>query len=246
MNYAFVVRTALALAATSLSPVALRAQRPATELSVAGRSSANPTVAAEGNFVAVVWSAATVSSMDLFLATSKDAGATFSAPVQVNQVAGDARVSGENPARVALVPRQGTTPEVIVVWTTRAGSTCRSFVGQRRAKHESAAARRAHEGLAALPFAHAAQAVDSDARAAGAKGNDFVWGQHDGVREHLRPGVQHHQVKSSQASLLPGMRCNRASIASALFDRATSASARSTARCLASWMASGMVSCMVA
>jgi hypothetical protein len=123
MNRSLLRRVRLAFAVATLSPVALSAQLPATELSVAVRSSANPTVAVEGNFVAVVFSAATVSSMDLFLAVSKDAGATFSAPVQVNHVAGDARVSGENPARVALVPRKGTTPEVVVVWTTRAGST---------------------------------------------------------------------------------------------------------------------------
>jgi hypothetical protein len=117
------LRLVLALAVVPLSAPPLRAQPSVTELSVAGRSSANPTVAAEGDFVAVVWSAATVSSMDLYMAVSKDAGATFSAPVQVNHTSGDARVSGENPARVALVPRRGSTPEVIVVWTTRAGST---------------------------------------------------------------------------------------------------------------------------
>lgn len=118
MSRSLLVSAALLFGATSVS-----AQRPVTELAVANRSNANPTVAAEGAFVAIVWSAATVSSMDLFVAVSRDTGRTFSTPVQVNRVAGDARVSGENPARVALVPRKGTTPEVLVVWTARAGST---------------------------------------------------------------------------------------------------------------------------
>lgn len=99
----------------------LRAQSVEVTLRIDGRASANPTVAAVGAFVAVAWSAATVSSMDLFVAVSRDAGATFSAPVQVNRTAGDARVSGENPPRLALVPRAGQPPEIVVVWTTRAG-----------------------------------------------------------------------------------------------------------------------------
>ena len=41
------------------------------------------------------------------MATSDDGGATFSAPVQVNAVAGDGRVSGEMPPRVALHARAG-------------------------------------------------------------------------------------------------------------------------------------------
>lgn len=101
----------------------LRAQSAVAELAVANRTNANPTVAAEGAFVAVVWSAATVSSMDLFVAVSRDGGLTFAPPVQVNGVAGEARVSGENPARVALVPRKGREPELVVVWTARSGST---------------------------------------------------------------------------------------------------------------------------
>ncbi|MEQ1690162.1 MAG: hypothetical protein ABMA00_02665 [Gemmatimonas sp.] len=92
-------------------------------LSVAGRTAANPTIAAEGQFVAVAFSAATSSSMDVFLATSRDGGRTFATPTQVNVVAGDARVSGEEPPYVALVPRKGSTPDVVVVWTTRNGST---------------------------------------------------------------------------------------------------------------------------
>lgn len=125
---------ALGAALLMAAPV-LHAQQ-LTTLAVDGRTSANPTVAVDGAFVAVVWSAATVSSMDIFAAVSRDGGATFSAPVQVNAVAGEARVSGEEPPRVALVSRTGALPEIVVVWTARAGQnwkllTARSTDGGR-------------------------------------------------------------------------------------------------------------------
>ncbi len=101
------------------------AQSPVTTLAVDGRTNANPTIAANGRFVAVVWSAATVSSMDIFAAISQDGGRTFASPVQVNTVAGDARVSGEEPPQIALVPRKGATPEIVVVWTARTGPNWR-------------------------------------------------------------------------------------------------------------------------
>lgn len=106
-----------------LSGTVLSAQSSVTTLAVADRTGANPTVAAHGAFVAVAFSAATISSMDIFVATSTNGGTTFGAPVQVNRVAGEARVSGEEPPRVALVPRRGTTPEIVIVWTAKAGTT---------------------------------------------------------------------------------------------------------------------------
>jgi len=109
---------ALLLTSTTLS-----AQTAVSTLSVPDRTGANPTVAASGAFVAVAFSAATISSMDIFVATSTDGGATFGAPVQVNRVAGEARVSGEEPPRIALVPRRGATPEIVIVWTAKAGTT---------------------------------------------------------------------------------------------------------------------------
>ncbi len=107
-------------------------------LAVEGRASANPSVAAAGRFVAVAFSAATTNAMDIFIATSRDGGATFSAPVRVNAVDGEARVSGEEPPRVALVPaaggtgRTGGTPDVVVVWTAKAGATWRLLSARSR------------------------------------------------------------------------------------------------------------------
>ena len=114
---------AATIGALLLTSTTLPAQTAVTTLSVPDRTGANPTVAASGAFVAVAFSAATISSMDIFVATSINGGATFGAPVQVNRVAGEARVSGEEPPRIALVPRRGATPEIVIVWTAKAGTT---------------------------------------------------------------------------------------------------------------------------
>ena len=111
------------IGALLLTGTTLPAQTAVTTLSVPDRTGANPTVAANGAFVAVAFSAATISSMDIFVATSTNGGSTFGAPVQVNRVAGEARVSGEEPPRIALVPRRGTAPEIVIVWTAKAGTT---------------------------------------------------------------------------------------------------------------------------
>jgi len=121
------IRYALALlvltsTATANSLAQTTAAKGLTVLAVEGRTNANPTVAAAGNLIAVVWSAATTSSMDIFAAVSTDGGATFGAPVRVNRVVGEARVSGEEPPRVALVPRSGSTPQIVVVWTAKDGA----------------------------------------------------------------------------------------------------------------------------
>lgn len=113
----------LTTAATLAAQSAVAGAAAVTELGVAGRTNANPTVAARDKFVAVAWSAAAVSGMDIMTAVSTDGGVTFGAPVQVNKVAGDARVSGEMPPQVALVPRAGKAPEMLVVWSSRSGST---------------------------------------------------------------------------------------------------------------------------
>lgn len=89
-------------------------------LSVSGRASANVSLAASGTFVAAVWSAsAPGGETDIFAAASRDAGRSFSSPVRVNSIPGDARVNGEQPPRLALKDRPGLPPEIAVVWTTK-------------------------------------------------------------------------------------------------------------------------------
>ena len=91
-----------------------------TELGVAGRRNATPTVAADGQFVAVAWGGAQASgATDVFTAVSRDGGRTFGAPIRVNDVDGDARLNGEQPPHVALVRRTGREPALVVVWTTK-------------------------------------------------------------------------------------------------------------------------------
>jgi hypothetical protein len=94
---------------------------PLTMLGAPGRANANVSMAASGEFVAVAWSGAEPGgSMDIYLSVSTNSGEAFSAPVPVNRTPGEARVNGEQPPRVALVPRTGRPPSIVVVWTARA------------------------------------------------------------------------------------------------------------------------------
>jgi hypothetical protein len=89
-------------------------------LGVKGRGNATPTIAADGPFVAVAWGATLESgATDVFAAVSRDAGRTFGGAVRVNNVEGDARLNGEQPPHVALVPAAGREPSIVVVWTTK-------------------------------------------------------------------------------------------------------------------------------
>ncbi|HXW06979.1 MAG TPA: sialidase family protein [Vicinamibacterales bacterium] len=95
-----------------------------TPLDVPGRSSSTPWVAAAGPFVAVAWGASISGKTDVFVAVSRDGGTTFGSPVQVNRVAGEARLGGEMPPRIALVPEGASrVPAIVVVWTARGKNT---------------------------------------------------------------------------------------------------------------------------
>src|SRR5262245_40539532 len=99
-----------------------------TTLGAPGRTNATPSIAADGLFVAVVWGGAEPDgTTDLFLAVSRDAGRTFSAPRRVNDTIGDARLNGEQPPQIALVHRANADPSIVVVWTAKGknGTTLR-------------------------------------------------------------------------------------------------------------------------
>ena len=107
------------LAALCLSFLGIPA-RAATTLTVPGRASATPSIAADGQFVAVVWGGTLPDgTTDVFLAVSRDGGRAFGNPVRVNHVAGDARLNGEQPPYVGLIPRPNSDPAIAVVWTTK-------------------------------------------------------------------------------------------------------------------------------
>lgn len=92
-------------------------------LRVPDRANATPWVAASGRDVAVVWGASAAGSQtDVYAAVSRDAGATFGAPVRVNRRAGEARLGGELPPRVSIAPGP-KGPAMAVLWTARTGGT---------------------------------------------------------------------------------------------------------------------------
>lgn len=115
-----------AVAAVATIGLILRAA-PSTDVvsfTVKGRSNATPWVAAEGSFVAVAWGATVAGKSDVFVAVSRDAGRSFGVPVQVNAVAGEARLGGEFPPRVALASGGAAgVPEIAVLWTARTEKT---------------------------------------------------------------------------------------------------------------------------
>ena len=93
-------------------------------LAVPGRSNAAPSIAADGEFVAIAWSASLPGgATDIFLAVSRDGGQTFGSPVRVNDTDGDARVNGEQPPRVVI--QRGDPPAITVVWTTKGANGTR-------------------------------------------------------------------------------------------------------------------------
>jgi hypothetical protein len=90
-------------------------------IAVKGRVNAYASLAADGAFAVLAWGASTSDGVtDIYAAASTDGGRTFATPMRVNQVAGDANLSGEQPPRVALVRRTGGHPSIIVVWTAKA------------------------------------------------------------------------------------------------------------------------------
>jgi hypothetical protein len=127
--------TALVIALVTSTSQATRDISPATkivQLGIAGRSNTAPWIAASGDFVAVAWGASVHvpgetkrgAGADLFVATSRDGGATFGAPVQVNAVPGEARVGGELPPRVAIARAPaGQDAVLVVLWTARGERT---------------------------------------------------------------------------------------------------------------------------
>jgi hypothetical protein len=91
------------------------------EVGVKGLANANASITASGSFVGIAWAARTSDGItDIYAATSRDAGHSFGTPVRVNQVAGAASVSGEQPPRIALIGARASAPAVAVMWTAKA------------------------------------------------------------------------------------------------------------------------------
>ena len=93
----------------------MRASAATVDLAVPGRANTTPSIAADGETVVITWGATVPGgATDVYAAVSRDGGRTFASPVRVNDSAGDARLSGEQPPRVT-VHRDAVT----IVWTTK-------------------------------------------------------------------------------------------------------------------------------
>lgn len=190
----------------------------AVTLSVDGRSSSTPWIAASGSFVVAAWGAsAPPGGTDVFIAVSRDGGASFAAPVRVNARAGQARLGGELPPRVALADTiAGRDPAIVVVWGARTPSTAilrarsddggRTFsLAESLSKAESAGDRGwhslavsaagqshvvwlDHRGLANQPKGDHAQHQSTDG-AAMAQKSGLYYASSTGDERELTPGV---------------------------------------------------------
>lgn len=88
-------------------------------LGIAGSDSSGVSLASSGHRVVAAWAATHDAHTDIYASMSRDDGSTFDTPVRVNDIEGDARVSGEQPPRVAL------ERDVVVVWASRSGQDSR-------------------------------------------------------------------------------------------------------------------------
>lgn len=192
-----------------------RAQEPATvTLAVPGRTNVAPWVASDGRFVAVTWGAALDGQWDVYVATSADEGTTFAAPVRVNRTAGDGRVSGEIPPRVALARRAGAgQPDVVVAWNSKDAATGitlarsrdfgRTFDAPAPLQTAGAAGDRGWHALT-IDRQGAAHVVWLDHRdLAAAKGEGgMTHGEHDGVAMAQKSRLHHATVGATGAPSL--------------------------------------------
>jgi hypothetical protein len=122
-DWRLVIVAALLLSA-ACAPADAPARLATTTLAIEGRANATPSIASLGSFVAVAWGASAQGQADVFVAVSRDGGATFAGPVRVNAEEGEARLGGELPPRVALHRSStGEDPDVTVLWTARGVET---------------------------------------------------------------------------------------------------------------------------
>ena len=149
-------------------------------------SAATPSIAAEGRRVVVAFSeSASSGATDVYAAVSDDGGRSFASPVRVNDVAGEARVGGEQPPRVAVHDRR-----IVVVWTAKGQK------GTRLLQARSDDGGRTFSRAAAVPGSEAAGNrgwENANARYA-------VWLDHrELAQDETTMTAMHHQHESSGA-----------------------------------------------
>jgi hypothetical protein len=189
-------------------------------LTVSHRSNSAPWVAASGSFVAVSWGATAAGKGDVFLAVSRDGGRTFSLPVRVNSVPGDARISGEIAPRLTLrSPSSAVDPEITMTWNAKGATTeiktSRSRDGGRTFVDEKSLQARNAPGDRGWPASAADSRgvvhtiwLDHRAMAAGkAAGGDHSAhkGQHDGVAMAQKSGLYYAADGQPERELFKGV-----------------------------------------
>jgi hypothetical protein len=112
-NDVWIWAAALALVGSGCAATREVGDNAPTRLSVASAVNSGASIASAGTSVVVAWAATTAGETNIYAATSEDAGRTFGDPVRVNDVAGDARVSAEQP------PRASIGDSITVVWSSR-------------------------------------------------------------------------------------------------------------------------------
>jgi hypothetical protein len=206
----------LLLAGASQARQRAETPAPVRQLSVAGAANAHPSLAADGQFVAVVWGATSSGGTDVYLASSRNGGVTFTEPARVNADQGEARISAERPPLVALTPTAHGIPDLAVLWTagqadtqlklSRSDDGGRSFGPPRLVHAAGAKGNRGWASMAAdaagrlhvvwLDHRDAASASTTGAHAHGARQTSSAPEVRDGAALAQRSGVYHAVVGS--------------------------------------------------
>src|SRR5947207_4564062 len=162
--------------------------RAQTTWGVPGRANATPSIAADGQFVAVVWGGALPDgTTDVFLAASRDEGRTFGPPVRVNNTEGDARLTGEQPPHVGLIHRAAADPAIVVVWTTKGKN------GTTLLESRSSDGGRSFTAATLVPGSDAPGTRGWEAIAVEATGRvDVVWLDHRELASDSAMATSHH------------------------------------------------------
>ena len=126
------------------TPRTAEASKAQTTLAIPGAVNATPSMSTLGRMVAVVWTATKQGVSDVYLATSADAGATFSEPRRVNDQVGDVSPNNEQPPRV-VVSGPVNAPVMTVLWSRR------NETGQRTRRDVIRLVRSADGGRTFLP-----------------------------------------------------------------------------------------------
>ena len=178
------------------------------QLGIAAATNAHPAVSARGSIVALAWGATTAGKgTDVYVAVSRDAGATFGQPVRANVVPGEARISAERPPVVAVVPSNRTTPDVAVLWTAgstatalklaRSGDGGRTFAPPREIQAAGAAGNRGWASMTAdqTGTLHVVWLDHRDTAGGAAAGHQAAGHAHrDGAAMAQRSGLYYAQV----------------------------------------------------